>query len=95
MRWGSRIGDKVDRLTTIIGEVEEIESARVPLDEAANRNNTLYDEIVTALEGLKNIAQELIDNQDVKSVAAARKIMVYRQSIKLLARTLPPKKTTR
>ena len=84
MRFGG-VNKKLDQLATIIDET--MLSSPMPLDPLSQpREPTLRDEIVSALEGFKEVAQKLMDSGTEENKALARQLMVHRQAVKLLAR---------
>jgi len=92
------IDKKIGDIATIIDEGQlAAATGPVPLDELElPRERILHDEIVTAVQGLKDIAEALIQGcSEEDQVRHARKLMTYRQSFKLLARAHFPDPTGR
>lgn len=89
LRFGIGIDKKLDQLATTIDEA----TAPAPLDlldavsAPASREETMWDEVRTSLDEMKVIAQDLMQQNTPESVNLSRRLMVCRQSFKLLART--------
>lgn len=89
MRLGLGIDRKLDALATTIDEA----TAPAPLDaldmprSPANREQTMWDEVRTSIDEMKEIAMQLKAMGSPEAVQLERRLMVCRQSFKLLART--------
>lgn len=81
----SKVPGKLEELATIIDEQQLSDSAAVPLDAVANRESTLIDEVNTALNGIKEVAQGLADIGGEKNKQFARALILHRHALKLLA----------
>lgn len=92
------IDKKIGDIATIIDEGQlGAATGPAPLDALElPRERILYDEIVTAVQGMKDVSEALIrgNNTEEQQVALARKLMTYRQAIKQLARSHFPEPST-
>lgn len=86
---GLGVNRKLDALATTIDEA----TAPAPLDALdtphapQNREQTMWDEVRTSIDEIKEIAQSLNGMNTPESIQLSRRLMVCRQSFKLLART--------
>lgn len=84
------IDKKIGDIATIIDE-QQLGAATgpMPLDDgaAAQAETTLRDETITAIQTLKDISQALIEGASPEEqVRLGRKLMLMRQTIRMLAR---------
>lgn len=78
---------KLDELSNLIQESQLFdESGPVPLDPLKDRRNQLQVEVDTALQGIKQVAELLVKTGVPDALTLARQLIVYRSSLKLLAR---------
>jgi hypothetical protein len=88
----SQIDKKIGDIATIIDEAQlgsgPGNSGLMPLDgSAADAKISLHDETVTAIQELKDIAQALTAGVSLEEqVRLARRLIIARQNLKLLAR---------
>lgn len=86
MRFGG-VNKKLDQLATVIDETMLTSPAPLDALDQPRTEGSLREEVVTALEELKIVATSLMESGTERNKALARRLMVSRQALKLLART--------
>lgn len=91
-RWGfGQRSKKLTDLATIIDEAQlSADSKPIPLDDTqpdSVRSDTFKQEIVTAIQEIKDVSIELTNTGNRDNIVLARRLMASRQALKLLARS--------